>query len=115
MKDFLFAGFVRELETMDAYIRQRLRVAMVHKNAGQRKGHLMKTRWNNEFFARIGLIPASWLYLSTVNGYTLTAYLEELRAKTRRKLTQTIQRYKAQGKEYYTPQRLQHMHNAQRV
>src|SRR5690606_6531428 len=40
-----------QLLDIDGYVRQRLRVAMIHNHPSQRKGHAMKTKWNNEFFA----------------------------------------------------------------
>ncbi|WP_251490289.1 reverse transcriptase domain-containing protein [Paenibacillus sp. MER 180] len=39
-----------QLLDMDGYVRQRLRVAMIHNHPTQRKGHAMETKWNNEFF-----------------------------------------------------------------
>ncbi len=69
-------SYGRELEAIDAYTRQRLRVAMIHHHPKQRKGHLLKTKWNNEFFARIGLIPSMWLYYSKQFGYTLEQYIQ---------------------------------------
>ena len=64
-------GGTNKLLAIDGYIRRRLRVAMIHKHPSQRKGHILKTKWNNEYFARIGLIPAFWQYYSTQFGYTI--------------------------------------------
>lgn len=71
-----FNIFRNQLLSVDGYIRQRLRVAMVHHHPSQRKGHAMKTKWNNEFFARIGLIPSFWLYYNKQFGYTIDQYVE---------------------------------------
>lgn len=65
-----FIGFKDEMSGIDGYIRRRLRVAMIHKHPTQRKGQAMKTKWNNEFFARIDLIPPYWLYYHKVHGLT---------------------------------------------
>ncbi len=58
----------KEFEAIDAYTRQRLRVAMIHDHPNQRKGHAMKTKWNNEFFAKIGLIPAWKWFPYSIRG-----------------------------------------------
>lgn len=68
--------FKKELLAIDGYVRQRLRVAMIHSHPTQRKGHAMKTKWNNEYFARIGLIPAFWLYYKEQFRYTLDQYID---------------------------------------
>lgn len=73
------------LHGIDAYIRQRLRVAMVHKNPSQRKGWLFTQRWNNEYFARIGLIPGNWLYFNKMWGYELETYIEKQTARAKKK------------------------------
>ncbi len=76
-----FNIFGKQLLAIDGYIRQRLRVAMIHGHPSQKKGHLMKTRWNNEFFARIGLVPVYWLYNSKQFGYTIDQYIEYMKKK----------------------------------
>ncbi|MBM7614480.1 hypothetical protein [Alkaliphilus hydrothermalis] len=83
-----------------------MRVAMIHKNPCQRKGWLMVRKWNNEYFARIGLIPCHWLYYNKMWGYGIEQYLEKLTAKTRKKTEKNIQRLKEKGQEYYTPDRI---------
>lgn len=102
-------SFGRQLEAIDAYIRQRLRVAMVHDHPNQRKGHLMKTKWNNEFFARIGLIPSWWHYYSKQFGYTIEQYIERMKERQRKEQARREQRAKERGQEYYTPDRVRKM------
>jgi RNA-directed DNA polymerase len=102
----------RILLDLDGYIRKRLRVAFIHKHPNQRKEKKMRSKWNNEFFVRIKLIPSYWLYLNKVYGYTIDAYLAEMKAKGKRKLQRAISRAKEKGEEYYTPHRLQKMQNA---
>lgn len=80
-----FNIFGKQLLAADGYIRQRLRVAMIHDHPTQRKGHAMKTRWNNEYFARIGLIPAFWLYYSCQFGYTIEQYVDYIKKKQEQK------------------------------
>lgn len=59
------------LEIMDKYVRQRLRVCMIHKHPTVRKSYGMRYKWNIEFFARIGLIPSKWCFYYKMWGTTL--------------------------------------------
>lgn len=108
-------SFGKELQAIDAYTRQRLRVAMLHHHPNQRKGHVMKTKWNNQFFAKIGLIPSYWLYYSRQFGYTIEQHIERLSKKTKQKLERAVQRAKEKGQEYYTPDRVRKKQYAQRI
>ncbi|WP_227002825.1 reverse transcriptase domain-containing protein [Salicibibacter kimchii] len=54
-----YKTFGKELQAIDRYIRKRLRVAMIHDHPSQRKGWKMTMKWNNEFFARLGLVPCA--------------------------------------------------------
>nr|WP_243136852.1 reverse transcriptase domain-containing protein [Alkaliphilus serpentinus] len=102
----ILQAFSKELHAVDSYVRQRLRVAMIHKNPCQRKGWLMTSKWNNEYFVKIGLIPSHWLYYNKMWGYTLEMYLEKITAKSRAKLEKQIKKLKEKGQEYYTPDRV---------
>ncbi|MFC7443008.1 group II intron reverse transcriptase/maturase [Laceyella putida] len=95
-----------QLRDVDGYIRRRLRVAMIHKHPSQRKGKLMTTKWNNEYFVRIGLIPAYWLYYNKQSGRTLEQYLDHLKARQRSNYTRRVYAAKAKGQEYFTPDRV---------
>jgi group II intron reverse transcriptase/maturase len=108
-------SYGKELDAIDAYTRQRLRVAMIHGHPSQRKGHVMKTKWNNEYFARIGLIPSNWLYYSKQFGYTLEQYIQRITKKSKAHLKRKIERAKEKGQEYYTPDLVRKMQYAQRV
>ena len=94
------------LHDIDAYVRRRLRVAMIHKNPSQRKGWLMTSKWNNEYFARIGLIPGNWLFYDKMWGYDLEVYISRIKAKGKEKLEAKIANKAKRGQEYYTPARL---------
>ena len=107
--------FGKQLLAIDGYIRQRLRVAMIHQHPTQRKGHAMKTCWNNEYFARIGLIPTYWLYYSKQYGYTIADYIEYMKEKQRKRHARKIERAKEKGQEYYTPDLVRKMQYAQRL
>ena len=100
-------GFSNELHAIDAYTRQRLRVAMIHHHPTQRKGYAMTMKWNVEFFCRIGLIPANWLYYSKMFGYTIEKYIERQSKKVKNKRDKYIAKLKSKGQEYYTPDRLE--------
>ncbi|WZL72566.1 group II intron reverse transcriptase/maturase [Clostridiaceae bacterium 35-E11] len=99
----ILKAFSKELHAIDSYLRQRLRVAMIHKNPCQRKGWLMTSKWNNEYFVKIGLIPSNWLYYNKMWGYTMEMYLERITAKNKKKLEKKIKKLKDKGQEYYTP------------
>lgn len=106
--------FGKQMLAIDGFIRQRLRVAMIHDHPSQRKGHAMKTRWNNEYFARIGLIPAYWLYNSRQFGYTIEQYIDYMKMRQKKHHTNKVNRAKEKGQEYYTPDRVRNMQYAQR-
>ncbi len=94
------------LHNIDAYIRRRLRVAMIHKNPSQRKGWLYTQKWNNEYFARIGLIPGNWLYYNKMWGYELETYIERQKDRAKKSLESKVANKEKRGQEYYTPARL---------
>jgi RNA-directed DNA polymerase len=102
----ILTAFSKEMHEVDSYIRQRLRVAMIHKGPSQRKGHLMMRKWNNEYFVRIGLIPSHWLYYNKMWGYSLEQYLEKLTSKIKKKNEKYIQKMKDKGREVFTPDRV---------
>lgn len=107
-------GFSKQLHEIDSYIRQRLRVPMIHHHPTQRKGWTMTTKWNIEYFCRIGLIPSNWLYYSKMFGYTLEQYIARQTRKVRKKNEKQIARLKEKGQKYCTPDRLAKIANAQR-
>ncbi|WP_400245587.1 hypothetical protein AB3U99_03770 [Niallia sp. JL1B1071] len=96
---------------IDVYIR-RLGVAFIHRHRSQKKEQKMRSKWNNQFFVKIKLIPSYWLYLNKAFGYTLEQYLEEMKNRGKRKYQQAIRRAKRKGEEYFTLHRLQKMQNA---
>jgi RNA-directed DNA polymerase len=102
----------RKFQDLDGYIRKRLRVAFIHKHPSQRKGMKMNSKWNNSFFAKIGLISTYWLYLHKTLGYSLEQYIEDIQKNSKEKQRRAKERYKRNGKEYYTPRRLDKMQNA---
>lgn len=95
-----------ELHKIDSYTRQRLRVCMLHKHPSVRKGMTMTYKWNIEYFCRIKLIPANWLYYNIMWDYPMEMYIERQTSKNKRKLKRQIERFKSLGKEYYTKERL---------
>lgn len=96
----------KELHTIDAYTRQRLRVAMIQKNPKQRKGLLMRLRWNNEYFVKIGLVPSNWWFFHKMWGYDIEKYIENLTNRIKRKNAKQVEKMKERGQEYFTPARL---------
>lgn len=102
----------RKFQDLDVYIRKRLSVAFIHKHPSQRKGMKMNSKWNNSFFAKIGLISTYWLYLHKTLGYSLEQYIEDIQKNSKEKQRRTKERHKRKGKEYHTPRRLEKMQNA---
>lgn len=100
-------SFSEELHKIDAYTRRRLRVCMIHKHPTVRKGMAMTMKWNVEYFCKIKLIPAGWLYYDNMWGYPIEKYIEKQISKNKRKNQRYIEKLKAKGKEYYTKERLE--------
>ena len=50
------------LDKMDSYVRQRLRMCMIHKHPTVRKSYGMHYKWNIKFFVCVGLIPSKWWF-----------------------------------------------------
>mgnify|MGYP001945386787 CR=1 FL=1 len=105
----------KELLAIDGYIRKRLRVAMIHRNPTQRKGMAMKTKWNIEFFARIGLVSAFQHYYGEQYGHTIEDYVNYMKEKAQKKLKRAKERAKEKGEVYYSKWRLQKMKNASTI
>ena len=106
-------AFSKDLHRVDSYLRQRLRVAMIHKNPNQRKAYQMTHKWGIEFFCKIGLIPSNWLYYNKMYGYTIEQYVERQTAKIKEKTRKHIERLRTRGQEYYTPARLEKIATSQ--
>lgn len=102
----ILTAFSKEMHEVDSYIRQRLRIAMIHHCPSQRKGWLMTSKWNNEYFVEIGLIPSHWLYYNKMWGYSIEQYLGKITSRYKKKTKRNIQKMKEKGQEYYTPDRV---------
>lgn len=107
--------FSNEILAIDGYIRRRLRVAMIHDHPGQRKGWAMSNKWNNEYFAKVGLIPAFWLYYNYQYGHTIEDYIKYLKEKNRKKNRRKVERTREKGQNYYTDKRVRQIKYAQRL
>ncbi|BFH63343.1 hypothetical protein PAJ34TS1_39350 [Paenibacillus azoreducens] len=75
----------------------------------------MKTKWNNEFFARIRLVPAFWVYYNAQYGYTLDDYMDFMKNKQKTKQVQRKRKASERGEAYYTPERVRKIQYAQRL
>ena len=74
---YLIRAMSKYLEKMDKYVRQRLRMCMIHKHPTVKKVYGMCYKWNIEFFVRIGLIPSKWWFYYKMWGtYTIEKYVE---------------------------------------
>ncbi|MBM4761881.1 group II intron reverse transcriptase/maturase [Bacillus sp. B15-48] len=104
-----------ELKAIDGYIRRRLRVCMIHKHPSQRKGWTMTTKWNIEFFVRIGLVATFQYYYGKQYGYTPESYIDYMKKSQEKKQQKKVQKAKERGREYYTPDRVRKMNYAQRI
>lgn len=98
------------LDKMDSYVRQRLRMCMMHKHPTVRKAYGMCYKWNLEFFARIGLVPSKWWFYFKIWGtYTIDNYVVYHTQRNKANLNKQIQKLKDQGKEYFTKEKLKKM------
>lgn len=98
------------LEKMDKYVRQRLRVCMIHKHPTVRKSYGMRYKWNIEFFARIGLVPSKWWFYYKMWGtYTIEKYVDTHMQRNKAYMDKHIQKRKDQGIVFYTKERLKKM------
>ena len=98
------------LEIMDKYVRQRLRVCMIHKHPTVRKSYGMRYKWNIEFFARIGLVPSKWwFYFKMWGTYSIEKYVEIHMQRNKAYMDKHIQKRNDQGIVFYTKERLKKM------
>lgn len=98
------------LDKMDKYVRQRLRMCMLHKHPTVRKAYGMCYKWNLEFFACIGLVPSKWwFYFKMWGTYTMDKYVEYHMQRNKANMNKYIQRLRDQGKEYFTKDKLKKM------
>lgn len=100
----------KHLERMDKYVRQRLRMCMIHKHPTVRKAFGMCYKWNIEFFARIGLIPSKWWFYYKMWGtYTIEKYVEYHMHRNKVDMDKRIQKSEELGIAFYTKERLKKM------
>lgn len=98
------------LDKMDSYVRQRLRMSMIHKHPTVRKSYGMHYKWNIKFFVCVGLIPSKWwFYYKMWKTYTIEKYVEYHMRRNNVNMVKRIQILKEQGVEYYTKERLKKM------
>lgn len=98
------------LDKMDSYVRQRLRMCMLHKHPTVRKAYGMCYKWNLEFFACIGLVPSKWwFYFKMWGTYTMDKYVEYHMQRNKANMNKYIQKLRDQGKEYFTNDKLKKM------
>ena len=98
------------LDKMDSYVRQRLRMCMIHKHPTVRKSYGMHYKWNIKFFVYVNLIPSKWwFYYKMWKTYTIEKYVEYHMRRNNVNMVKRIQILKEQGVEYYTKERLKKM------
>ena len=100
-------GCIGDLHGIDAYIRQRLRVCMIHKHPSIRKSFGKRRKWNIEYFCKIGLIPAAWHYYKEMYpDYTIEVYMRIQTEANKKRHERYIEKLKEKGIEYYTQARI---------
>ena len=100
-------GCIKDLHRIDAYIRQRLRICMIHKHPSIRKSFGKKWKWNIEFFCKIGLIPSAWHYYKEMYPtYTIEVYMRIQTEANKKRHERYIEKLKEKGIEYYTQARI---------
>jgi hypothetical protein len=87
---------------------------MIHKHPSVRKAYAMTTKWNIEFFCKIGLIPSNWYYYNKMYDYKIELYVERQMKKNRERYKKRVEKLKSQGVVYYTKDRERKMANAKR-
>lgn len=98
------------LNRMDKYVRQRLRVCMIHKHPSVRRAFGMCYKWNIKFFARIGLVPSKWWFYYKMWGtYTIEKYVEYHMHRNKVDMDKRIQKSKELGIAFFTNERLKKM------
>lgn len=88
---------------------------MIHDHPNQRKGWAMCTKWNIEYFARIGLVSTYQYYYGKQFGYTVEDYIEHMKEKQYKKYQKKLQKAKDKGQEYFTSILVRKMNYAQRL
>lgn len=107
---YLIRAMSKYLEKMDKYVRQRLRMCMIHKHPTVKKAYGMCYKWNIEFFVRIGLIPSKWWFYYKMWGtYTIEKYVEYHMHRNKVDMEKRIQKFKELGIAFYTKKRLKKM------
>lgn len=104
--------FSKDLHSIDMFARQRLRICMQHKHPNMKRAWKMCTKWNIEYFCKIGLIPSNWLYYNKLYGYSIEQYIEKQTTKTKKRKAKYIEKLKEKGIEYYDKVRIKKMKNA---
>lgn len=100
---YLIRAMSKYLEKMDKYVRQRLRMCMIHKHPTVKKVYGMCYKWNIEFFVRIGLIPSKWWFYYKMWGtYTIEKYVEYHMHRNKVDMEKRIQKFKELGIAFYT-------------
>lgn len=98
----------RAMKVIDGYIRQRLRVALIHKNPNRTKGKLRTHQYNNEFFlCKLSLVSCHYMYNRVWKPeLTVEEYSKDLFEKGKATVQKRINSLKEKGKQYYTEARL---------
>lgn len=102
----------KKLHAMDSYARERLRMCMIHRHPTVRGAMRMRTKWNIEYFASIGLKPANWIYFNKLYGYTIEQYVNRQMNRNKANYARQLDKYKSEGKVYYTKERLNKISHA---
>ncbi len=101
-------GIGRELHKIDAYTRRRLRVCMIHKHPSVRKGMARTHAWGGiEFFCKIKLIPANWLFNNKISEYPIEKFIKIQTSKGKKKRSRYYERLRNKGVVVYTKEKLE--------
>ena len=104
-----------DLREIDQYIRRRLRICMIHKHPSQRKGMLMNTKWNNEFFFNIGLVSSHCRYIMERDGTEQDEYIRRLTSRSKKNYQYKLKRAAEKGIPYFTEKVIEGIQNSKRV
>jgi len=107
--------FSRELHSVDMYTRQRLRLCMQHRRPNIVKAWQYSTKWNVEYFCKIGLIPSNWLYYNKMYNYTIEQYVEKQTSKNKRRTQKRTETMREKGLLYKDKEALRKINNARKL
>lgn len=100
-------GMLEQIEIMDRYIRQRIRIVSIAKHPTMKKVMALYNKFSIKVIhGLLKLVSCYQYYFSKINNMTIESYIEKYERKGKEMLNKNIKRAKEKGKEYFTKERL---------